>query len=509
MRTITQTAILMATFTLISKIFGFIREMVVANYFGTSYVTDAYVMAVSIPGMIFTGILMSIATAYMPLLSDKIEGEGEESASFFTSQMINILFIISLIAAIIGLIFSDQIVSIFAIGFHGEVARLTSFFVKVTFSYLIFTSVSGIFESYLQYKGIFLVPIIVGYVQNLIVISIVVLSAIYDKHLLAFGLLIAYGVRFVCLLLLANKQGLEYNYTIKPKGVLRKVIPMAIPVFVGSSISQISIFVDKTLASRLPEGSVAALNYASLLNTMVMALTITILTTLIYPKLTQAKSLEEDERFSEIFDAGFTLIFMLALPLSIGAMLYNEPIVQIVYERGAFDSAATILTQSAYFYYSLGLLFIALNDLLVRVYYSLRDMRIPMICGGISVIIDIILNFILVRFMEHNGLALATSIGAMCNTVLLYLGIKFKYPEISILKTRRKLGKIAFSAIIALICSALFYRLVVIPNIHIIRIVGLFLTIAVAIAVYYVLLNYFKISELRLLKQLRKNRTTE
>src|SRR5665648_239475 len=206
MRTAAQTAVLMAILTLISKVFGFVREMVMANFFGTTYITDAYVMAFAIPMIIFGGVFGSIATAYMPLFSRITENDGEKAGSKFTSEVINLLLVVSIIAAIVGIAFSDQIVSIFASGFSGETARLTSFFVKVTFSYVLFTSISGVLEAYLQYKGVFLVQIILGYIQNIIIISVIVISAFTNFYYLVFGLLLAYFIRFLILIFIVKKR---------------------------------------------------------------------------------------------------------------------------------------------------------------------------------------------------------------------------------------------------------------------------------------------------------------
>jgi putative peptidoglycan lipid II flippase len=266
--------------------------------------------------------------------------------------------------------------------------------------------------------------------------------------------------------------------------------------------------VDKTLASGLVVGSVGALNYANLLNGMIMTLSVTILTTIIYPRLAQANSLEDYTRFSDIVEKGFALIVMISLPFSLGAMVYSRQVVQIVYERGAFDPAATALTESAYFYYSVGLLFLALNDLLIRVYYSLRDMKLPMIFGGVSVIIDIILNLILVRYMAHNGLALSTSIAALCNTVFLLAGLKRKYPYIRIVESKGKIVKIACASILSIGISYVFYVSIILPMSHIIfmRMVQLGLAVAVAGTAYFFLLRLFKITELELLRTVFKRK---
>ena len=116
------TAFLMIALTLGAKLLGFIREMVLANYFGTGFVTDAYVMASSIPVLIFGTLFLAVATGYMPLLSRKMELEGEESASRFTSRCMTILAVICLVFTVLGILFSDGLVKLFASGFEGEVA---------------------------------------------------------------------------------------------------------------------------------------------------------------------------------------------------------------------------------------------------------------------------------------------------------------------------------------------------------------------------------------------------
>ena len=146
--TVAQTAVLMAILTLGSKFIGFIREMVMANYYGTSYITDAFVMSNSIPGILFGGIVASIATAYMPVFAKAFEIEGQEEANRYTNSIINMLLLVSLISSVTGILFSDEIVKIFAMGFKGETAELTSFFLKISFSYIFATSFISILNSY-------------------------------------------------------------------------------------------------------------------------------------------------------------------------------------------------------------------------------------------------------------------------------------------------------------------------------------------------------------------------
>lgn len=502
-RTAAQTAILMAMLTLISKFFGFIREMVMANFFGTTYVTDAYVMAFAIPGIIFGGVFGAVATGYMPLFSKVAENDGEKAGNWFTSEVINLLMIVSLFAAIIGIVFSDQIVGVFAGGFSGETAKLTSFFTKITFCYILFTSIAGVLESYLQYKGTFLVQIILGYVQNTIVIGVIVISAFTSHYYLALGWLFAHIARVIILGFFAKKRGYHYVARFKVEETVKRIIIIALPVFIASGIMQINTFVDKTLASGLVEGSVSALNYGMILVGLITGMTISILTTILYPKLNQANSLQDYGRFSDMIGTGMSLVAIIAIPCSLGAMVYSHQIVQIVYERGVFDPVATAMTGDAFFYYAMGLLFMSLNDLMIRAYYSMHDMKTPMIFAGIGVIINIVLNLVLVEFMALSGLALATSISYVATTVMLFAGMKKKYPHVVLMKSKRKLLKIAVSAIVAVGSSYLVYTFVVMPMAAIIymRVVQLGIPVVVAGVVYFGMLALLRIEELELVKQ--------
>lgn len=503
-RTAAQTAVLMAVLTLISKLFGFIREMVMANFFGASFITDAYAMSFTILTVLFGGIITAISTAYMPVYSRINESKGKEAGDGFTSGVLNLLLTVTIVISILGIIFSDPIIAIFASGFSGETARLASFFVKVLFSYVIFSSTAGIQESYLQYKGVFLPQIISGYYVSICTIAAIVISAYTSYYYLAFGMLAGYFMRFITLGIITRRRGFHYSPVFRYDTTIKEIMVMAIPTFIGSYALYINQFVDKTLASRLVEGSISALNYAALLNGLITGLTITILSTMIYPKLTQAVSLKQYGRYNNILSTGFSIVIMVALPCSLGAMLYSGQIVQIVYERGAFDLKATAMTSSAFLFYAAGLLFLSVNDLMTKAYYSMCDMKTPMIFAGISVIINIALCLILVRPMAHNGLALATSIAALCNTMLLWTGIRKKYPYVKLLESKNTLIKIIVSAVAAVGISYIVYAFAIVPSSHVIvmRTAQLGFAVVVAVAVYLLLLKVLRVEELKLLKML-------
>ena len=506
MRTAARTAAFMAALTLVSKFMGFLREIFLAGFFGTSYITDAYVMASAIPGIIFAGVFTSVSVSYMPIFSQIVEKEGIQKGNRFTSEAINLSMGIALIASVLGIIFSDQVVTVFANGFTAETAALTSFYLKITFAYVVFTAATGLLTSWLQYRGIFLSPLIAGYLQSGFVLLSIIVSAFYSHYYLAYGLLIGHFLQLVAVAAIAKKKGFTYVPTLKIGKSAKEIMILAVPVFIGSTVNQINSFVDKMLASGLKEGSVAALNYSNLLINLITALTITVIVTIIYPRLTQALAQEDFDKFNDSISKGMNITVIIGLPCSLGAMLYSDAAVRLVYERGAFDAASTDLTSSAFFYYAIGLTFIALNALLVKVYYSMQDMRTPVICGAIGAATNITLNIILVGIMAHRGLALATSIAAVVNTLLLGFLIGRKYPDVKIIESRAKMIKIIASGIAAVGLSYAAYIGLQSVKADLSPFILLAAAVVVACISYLILLKLCKVEELNMLKDLLRKK---
>lgn len=500
MRTVAQTAFLMAVLTLVSKCIGFLREMVMASYYGASYVTDAYVMASTILSVLFGGILAAVSIAYLPIYSDITEKKGEAEGDRFTSSVINALLVITVLISLIGILFSDIIVSLFASGFTGETAQLASFYIKILFSYVIFSSTAGILDSYLQYKGYFLPQIISGYFVSIGTIAAIIVSACTSYYYLACGLLIGYGLRFLCIWLVAKRKNYRHSYQLGSRENISLILTLALPTYIGSSMYNINSFVDKTMASPLSEGSIAALNYAYLLNNMIMSVTIIILSTIIYPKLTKLNSMERYDSYNTMLKTGLNLVVLIAMPCSLGAMVFSNEMIQLVYGRGAFDDIAVQMTSSAFFYYSIGLVFTALNKFLTKVFYSLRNMKSPMFYSAASVVINICLNLVFIRYMGLKGIALSTSIASLANCIMKYYGLK-KYGHIHLIgrEAVKELLKIVVLSALAVALSYLFFI-----STEVIRSDLLHLALAILFGgtAYFLLLYYFKVKEVKLIIQM-------
>ncbi|MBQ2084381.1 MAG: polysaccharide biosynthesis C-terminal domain-containing protein, partial [Firmicutes bacterium] len=278
---------------------------------------------------------------------------------------------------------------------------------------------------------------------------------------------------------------------------------LALPIFIGGSVQQINTFVDRMLASTLPKGSVSALTYGNEIINAIVMLTVSILVTIIYPKLNQAFAAGDRLSIGTMTERGINVLALLAVPLSLGAMVYAQPVIQIVYQRGAFTAEDTAVTASAFFCYAIGLTFLAVNQLITKVFYSLHDTKTAVYCSVAAVVCNIVLNLILVRPMAHAGLALATSIAQAINALLLYYTFKKKYPDIKLLSSKRKLVRIAVFSAVSVGISYLCFRLLS-DKINSPQLVSLAGAVASAGIAYLILLKAAKFEELNILKDLVK-----
>jgi putative peptidoglycan lipid II flippase len=500
---VAQTAALMALFSLGTKVLGFLREVFLAGFFGTSPVTDAYVMAAAIPGILFAGVFTSMSVSYMPLYSDIVVRSGREAGNRFTSQAIALSAGLAVIGAALGIVFAEQLVAVFARGFDVETAALTVFYARITFSYIVFNAAAGLLESYLQYDGSFLRPIFAGYLQSGFVLVAIVVSAYFDYRLLAMGLLIGTALRTIALLWFALQRGFAWSPGGGLSDAAKTIVALAVPVFIGSTVNQINTFVDKMLASGLESGSVSALNYGFLLVNMITALTATVIVTIVYPRLTQAQSAGDDSAFDRACQAGFSVALIVSVPFALGAALYSEPVIRLVYERGAFDAASRGLTAGAFAFYSLGLAFVAVNALLVKIFYSLQDMKTPVAAGALAAATNIILNLLLIGPLAQRGLALATSIAALINTACLFALMRRRHPRIRVVESSAKAAKIVCAASASVGISYAVYTLPgIVARLH--SAILLLLAVGTAALVYLFLLYKLDVEELDLLKKLVK-----
>lgn len=496
-------------FTLGSKFLGFIRETLIAAKFGAGMETDAFFVALTATGLITGLISTAIKTTFVPILSEIKAKEGKIGKINHTNNMINIIFFVSLILVLLGLLVSPFLVKLLAKGFYGEQYDLAVKLTRIGMPKLLFSGLIGALTGFLHSEQKHLSSAAIGFPFNLVYIFyLLFLSTPFGIE----GLMVAAVIAVISQLLIqipeAKKAaGYRYEFILDLKDdYIKKVLHMSLPVFVSVAVNDLNAIVDKALASSLVSGSISALNYANKLNTLILGVFISAITTVIFPILSRESSSNNIPSMKRIMSYGVNLILLITIPATVGLVILAIPIVQVFFQRGEFDEIATSMTAKALVFYSLGLVGMSLRTLLDRLYYSLHDTKTPMKNGAISVLFNLILNFILVRYMAHAGLALATSIAITIATVLMFYRLKKKLGSIgmiSYLKCGLKAGfaSIIMGVVVNLVYQEL-YKILGISKLY--NLVSLLVAIGVGVIVYIVLCYVFGIQEIKhIVKELR------
>lgn len=454
-----KAAILFMLFTILSKIFGFAREIVLAFFFGASNVSDAYIISSTIPVVIFGVIGAGVSTAFIPLYTKIKNLHGDREGIKFTNNIINIFLIISSIIFILSEIFTTELIKIFASGFVGETLHLTVTFTRISIIGIYFSCLIYILTGFLQVNNKYSITALVGLPLNIIIIISIILSANTNVLILSIGSVMAIAVQLFILLRFAYKKGYQYEFRINIRDVnVKKMIYIAIPVIIGVSMDQINALVDRTLASQIVVGGVSALNYANKLNGFVQGIFVLSIITVLFPKISKLAIERKVNDLKKSVSNALVSIQLLVLPVVAILIVFTEPIISLLFGRGSFDDQAITLTSEALFYYSFGILAIGLREVLARVFLSLEDSKTPMINSSIAMLLNIVLNLILSKFMGIGGLALATSISAFFATFLMFITLQRKIGSFNLKTIIFSLLKILIATFIMAIIFVLSFQ---------------------------------------------------
>jgi len=450
-----KTAFILMIITIASQIIGFGRDIILTYFYGASSVTDAYLISTTIVSVLFFFIIVGISTSYVPVYQSIENNLGEKKSIEFTNNIVNILLILSTIIIMIGLIFTDGIVSILVSNNNKETFQLAVILTKINFFSIYFIGLVHIFSTYLRMKNMFLIPAMVGFPLNIIVAMSIYFSFEIDIKILAYGSVLAVFVQFLFLAPFVIKAGFKYTLKVNLKDEnIKKMLLMALPIMIGASIHELNIIIDRSLASRIVEGGISALNYANRLNGFVQAIFITSIATVVYPTLSKLISVDNKHTFIKMLRRSLVGVSLLVIPSSLGLIILSEPIIKLLFERGAFDNEAVLMTSDALLFYSIGLIGYGFREIISRAFYAMQDSVTPVINGGIAVITNIILNFVLSKYMGIGGLALATSISGLLSSTLLMISLNRKIGNYGL----KDILKVIFKILIATIVMGIFVK---------------------------------------------------
>ena len=416
--------------TFLSRILGFIRDIVIARLFGAGLGADVFFVAFKIPNFLRRLFAEgAFSQAFIPVLAEYRE-RGDKDLKTLIANTSGTLATILFVITATGVVAAPLLIMLFAPGFVGDTHKITlaGDLLKITFPYLFFISLTALAGSILNSFGRFAVPAFTPVLLNLSLISCAIwLSPLLDEPVtaLAWGVFIAGVLQLVFQIpfLLKIHQLPIPKWGWKDSGV-QKILTLMIPAMFGVSVAQINLLLDTILASFLVTGSISWLYYSDRLVEFPLGVFGIALSTVILPSLSKKHASASKAEFSHTIDWALRWVFIIATPAAIGLIWLAEPLLLTLFQYGEFTAQDAHKASLSLMAYGLGLLPFIFIKVLAPGYFARQDTKTPVKFGVIAMITNMVLNIILMIQYAHVGLALATALSAMLNAALLYAGLR-------------------------------------------------------------------------------------
>ena len=442
-------------FTLLSRILGLVRDMVVAKFFGTGMVADAFFVAFRIPNLLRRLFAEgSLTIAFIPVFTEYLNQKSRQDAFQVARIVLTLLATLLAVVTLLGILLSPWIVRIMAPGFGGPGIKyeLTVLLTRITFPYIFLISIVALFMGILNSLRHFATPAAAPIFLN---VGMIGATLWISPHLsqpvigLAIGVIIGgimqVGLQIPCIF----RVGLSLLPCWMPSHpAVKRIGLLMAPAVFGSAIYQLNQFIGTLLASLLVEGSVSWLYYADRLVQFPLGVFAIAMSTAALPSLSKQAAYKDLDGFSETLSHALRLVFFIAIPSMVGLILLGRPIIQVFFERGAFDALSTVMTTKALFFYSLGLWAFSGIRVMVSAFYALQDTKTPVKVAAVALGANVMFSLLFMGPLEHGGLALALSSASTLQFCLLVFFLKRRMEILDLRPVFISTGKSVLGAIV-------------------------------------------------------------
>ena len=417
--------------TLISRILGFVRDVVIARLFGASLAADAFFIAFKIPNL-FRRLFAegAFSQAFVPVLAEFREADGDPAVSRLINATSGTLAVVLFIVVAVGVIAAPLLITVFAPGFLQETAKLdlATALLRLTFPYLLFISLTALAGAVLNTYGRFAIPAVTPALLNLALIgAALVLAPRLEQPVmaLAVGVLVG-GIAQLALQIVALWR---LGFVPKPKVAfanagVKKILRLMGPAMFGVSVAQINLMLDTLIASFLQTGSISWLYYSDRLVEFPLGIFGIALATVILPTLSARFSEGSSHSFSATLDWALRWVFLVGFPAAVGLAVLAAPMLSTLFQYGALAERDVIMASRSLVAYSGGLMGFIFIKVLAPGFFARQDTRTPVRIGIIAMSANMVMNLIFVFPLAHAGLALATTLSAYINAALLFAALR-------------------------------------------------------------------------------------
>jgi putative peptidoglycan lipid II flippase len=423
---VTKAAGIIGIFTFFSRILGLIRDVLIANFFGSGMSADAFFVAFRIPNLLRRLFAEgSFTVAFIPVFTEYLQNRSREEALLLARAVLTFLVCILTGITMLGIVFSPLIVRVIAPGFGGmgEKYALTVLLTRIMFPYIFLVCLLALFMGILNSLRHFAAPAIAPILLNVAMIAALLFILPYMRQptiALAFGVIVGGVIQVLLQVPFLMHRGFSFalQWNIRHPA-LKRIGRLMLPTIFGSAVYQINQLIGTLLASLLREGSISYLYYADRLVQFPLGVFAIAISTAVLPSLSRHAAEGDMHQLKQTLSHALRLTMFITIPAMVGLIVLRQPIITLLFQRGAFDSCTTVMTAQALFYYSLGLWAFAGLRVFVSAFYSLQDTKTPVKVAVAAMFINVILSLILMGPLKHGGLALALSLASTLQLFML------------------------------------------------------------------------------------------
>ncbi|UYM15275.1 murein biosynthesis integral membrane protein MurJ [Endozoicomonas euniceicola] len=426
-----RSSLVVGVMTMMSRVLGLFRDVVVAGYFGSSMAADAFFVAFKIPNFLRRLFAEgAFSQAFVPVLSEYRTTRPFDEVRILVSRVSGTLAGTLLMVTILCMLGAPVLIRLFAPGFMDEPEKLAlaGSMLRITFPYLLLISLTALAGGILNSFNRFAVPAFTPVLLNLSLIGSTLLLTPYFAEpvmALAWGVVIA-GVSQLLLQLpfLMQIRLLPLPRWDRQHEGVRRIMKLMIPALFGVSVSQINLLLDTVLASFLQTGSVSWLYYSDRLSELPLGVFGIAIATVILPSLSRKHADDSKGQFSKTLDWAIRLVLLIGIPAGVALFILAEPLIATLFHYGEMQDRDVLMAGMSLQAYSLGLVAFMLIKVLAPGYFARQDTKTPVQIAVKAMVANMVFNLMLVFWLQHVGLALATTISAFMNAGLLFLGLK-------------------------------------------------------------------------------------
>ena len=415
----------MAFATFISKVLGLVRDSLMGAYFGAGIEADAFMAASKLPTTLFDMVIGGVISAsFIPVFNSILTKKGKDEAKGFANKFITMIILVTLIISVVGILFAEPLVRFMAPNFGAEAHDLAVKLTSIMFPMIIFTGIAFSFVGILQSYGEYNIPAIISLVSNT---ALIVYFILFGKRFGVTGLAVTMVIAWSLQVIVQIPSLIKLKFKYKPDFHLRdssikEAVVFAIPMLVSTWVQPFYTLINARFASHM-EGAYSSLEYANRLYLIVTGVFSFVVTNLIFPKLARANASDDKKEANELVAISIKSIVMVIAPLMAGIVILAKPITSIIYGHGELASHSGVVA-TALACYATGMVFLALNEVLSKTFFSMKKSVTPMITSLVSMLFNIILVMTIYPFIKGDivrltgGLAIAAAGGSIVNALL-------------------------------------------------------------------------------------------